>query len=372
MKPRPYAYRNNAKAQEQRFLGFSFCSKAIGLDTCHIRPIDLFLILLTIQSELLLHGAGMARISFRCPQCDKVLNTSTRPTSGKKVRCPECGEIFVPEIDDDDATGFQKRPSVKRTAAADDPDEEDEERHSRKTTKVKQSAGGGALLVIVLLLLGGGGGVLFLLCGGVALTAFVWPGFLIGKGEKIAAKDQKANPDKFNYYPVEVGNNWHYRVTANGNLTNASMRISRHDVINGEKLARLDFLNGPVTEHIAQTEKGVFRHGINGSQLNPPLRLLPYPPDVGTKWEGNFTSDIAPGKNRYFGEIQQEEMVDVPAGRFKALRVHLRVEQFGPDIQTTYWFVKDVGFVKQAVNIQGLPMTMELERFEIKKGPAGP
>jgi hypothetical protein len=40
--------------------------------------------------------------------------------------------------------------------------------------------------------------------------------------------------------------------------------------------------------------------------------------------------------------------------------------------QTTYWFAKDVGFVKQSANILGATILMELERVEGKNAFPGP
>jgi phage FluMu protein Com len=333
-------------------------------------------------------------IRFTCPKCGKVLRTSTRPAQGKKIKCPECAEAFVPDLDDaEESTAIQERPSLTAKAQsssknrADDDgddmpankrgcDEDDDGRPPRKKRKANQKSGG-KIMLMVLFLLGGGG--LFMVCAGVGVTAFIWPGFLLGKPDKIAGKNKFAgadkapeNPEKFNYYPVEVGNTWHYRVNANGKITNSSVRISKHETINGEALARLDALNVPVTEHLAQTEKGVFRHRLNGSQVSPPFPLLPYPPKIGAKWQGEFTTEMEKGKNRYFGEIQNEEIVEVPAGKFKTLRVFIKVEQNGPMVQTTYWFAKDVGFVKQSLNILGTTIVMELEKFEGKNALPGP
>jgi hypothetical protein len=339
-----------------------------------------------------------ASIRFTCPKCDKVLRTSTRPAQGKKIKCPACGYAFLPELDhEDEATGIQDRPSIttkgksssKNRADDDDSDtpakrprrDDDADEDDRRPKKKAKQKVGGAMMLIVLLVLGAGG--LFLVCAGVGVTAFVWPGFLRREPEKVVAKDKFAgadkgpenqrNPDKFNYYPVDVGNTWHYRVTAKGNITNVSTRISKHETINGEALARLDTLNVLFTEHLAQTEKGVFRHRLNGSQVSPPFHLLLYPPNVGAKWQGEFTSELEKGKFGYSGEIQKEEIVEVPAGRFKALRVSIKVDQNGrPMGQFTYWFAKDVGFVKQSLNILDATILMELEKFEGKNALPGP
>ncbi len=146
-----------------------------------------------------------AKVSFSCPNCDKVLKSSTRPVPGKKIKCPACGEAFVPEVDDDEneESGIQEKPKLKSKSASKanaggkarkrvDDDEDggaDEERPAKK--KAKQKSGGGFLL-IGLLLLGGGG--LFLVCAGVGVGAFVWPGFMLSKkadDKNVAAVDAK-------------------------------------------------------------------------------------------------------------------------------------------------------------------------------------
>ena len=54
------------------------------------------------------------------------------------------------------------------------------------------------------------------------------------------------------------------------------------------------------------------------------------------------------------------------------MRVSIRLEgKGGQNVTTTYWFVKDIGFVKQTVDAAGLSILMELEKFEpAKDGPA--
>jgi len=45
----------------------------------------------------------------------------------------------------------------------------------------------------------------------------------------------------------------------------------------------------------------------------------------------------------------------------------MRLESKGQNVTATYWFVKDVGIVKQTVDAPGLSILMELEKFEPAK-----
>jgi hypothetical protein len=176
------------------------------------------------------------------------------------------------------------------------------------------------------------------------------------------AQDAKKPP---NYFPLDVGNEWHYRTTENGTKSNHILRIGKLEEFKGEKLARLESPDINRSEHLAQTDKGIFRHRANGDEVTPPFCLLPYPATPGAKWSGVFT--IAKSQAKYTGEIVKEETVAVPAGKFKALRAVITLEEKGKMIETTYWFVQDMGIVKQSFEIAGRAVVLELEKFDKKK-----
>src|SRR5579862_394263 len=83
-----------------------------------------------------------------------------------------------------------------------------------------------------------------------------------------------------NYYPLQVGNKWHYRVEVGGNTVNVVSTIAKIETIDGVPLARLESeTNGKTgaTEHLRQTKDGVFRDCFNGQEATPPFCLLKYP-----------------------------------------------------------------------------------------------
>lgn len=200
------------------------------------------------------------------------------------------------------------------------------------------------------------------LCVIAFLTTFVFAGEpKTDKTKKVIPKEQ--NP---NYYPVEVGNTWTYKVTANGNEATITTTIAKHEIIDGVKLSRLECEGIAVTEHLIQTDKGVFRHRLNGGEIDPPFNLLPYPAKVGSKWKGNFIAMNEKGD--FKGEILAEETIDVPAGKFKTVRIRIVLNQNDKNISTEYWFAKDVGFVKQRMVIgEDLTIVLELEKYAIQK-----
>jgi len=84
---------------------------------------------------------------------------------------------------------------------------------------------------------------------------------------------------------------------------------------------------------ISVTKEGLFRMSFNGESLEKPIPLLKMPAKVGTKWE-------VEGGATY--TITKEEEVEVPAGKFSAIRV----ESVSGTTKTLLWFAPNVGLVK--------------------------
>jgi len=179
--------------------------------------------------------------------------------------------------------------------------------------------------------------------------------------------ESQRRPPPANYYPLQVGNKWHYRVVANGVNGNCYIHLAAIDEIAGIKAGRLEaVLNGNTvaTEHVGQTAEGVFRYRNNGVDISPPFCMLKYPPKDGDKWEGQFNAGGMVGK---FQCQAHEVEVEVPAGKFKAVRIDMKVQEGGTSATTSYWFADGVGMVRQTIEIPNLNILMELERFEPKK-----
>jgi hypothetical protein len=188
--------------------------------------------------------------------------------------------------------------------------------------------------------------------------------FLSATVSLAGGKKGQEGPD---YYPLQVGNQWNFKLDVNGKEAAIIMRIAKIETIKEQPYARLEAeVMGKVTatEHLRKTDKGLIRLRTNTIEVDPPLLLLKYPVKAGDKWQGAFTAD---GKNAKYESHVTEEMVKVPAGRFKAMRVAIRIEEGTMMANTTYWFAPGIGIVKQTVEAPGLTMTMELEKYKLKK-----
>ena len=107
-----------------------------------------------------------SKISFECPACSSKLSVSDSSKLGKKIKCPKCKEVFLPEIPgDDDIDGLEddfvdepKEPSSKKRVAS-----------GGKGSKKGNSSGGGSSLPLII---GGVVAVLVLVGAGVAFWVF--------------------------------------------------------------------------------------------------------------------------------------------------------------------------------------------------------
>jgi hypothetical protein len=193
------------------------------------------------------------------------------------------------------------------------------------------------------------------------------------EGEWLLAKAAPVRPDpnliskEPTYFPLDVGNEWHFKATLGNNSSTVISRIANIERVGDLSLNRLEAsTNGKVilNEHLSQTKEGIFRHRSNGEEISPPICLLKYPVKSGSRWRGEFTAGTDAGK--YAAEATEEE-VGVPAGKFKAVKVVLTAEIKSVNINTSYWFVKDLGIVKETVLVGELHTLLELEKSSLAK-----
>ena len=193
---------------------------------------------------------------------------------------------------------------------------------------------------------------------------------LVGGASIFAAVDE-TTPD---YYPLKVGTKWHYDFSANGNKMTVINAIAKVEDIDGQSLSRLETtIDNQVkaTEHLTVTDKGVFRHRIKGIAITPPVCLLKFPVKDGETWN----ADVKIGEQQITlkAKAGKEEEVTVPAGKYKAVTSELEVTAGGDNVKTRYWFAKDVGVVKQTIEINSTKeinstnIELELSKFEKAK-----
>lgn len=153
-------------------------------------------------------------------------------------------------------------------------------------------------------------------------------------------------------------------------------RIGDEQTIDGKVVRKFEMHRAGVlanTDLLGIDEQGITCYARIGEEgenitLEPPQKMLATPLKAGTKWE--YEGKIADMEVRQSYSIAVEEPVEVPAGKFRAFRVHSEQTEGGPAIKVDRWFVPGVGFVKD-VTTATLPNGALLQRIslELKERP---
>ena len=169
------------------------------------------------------------------------------------------------------------------------------------------------------------------------------------------------------YFPIKLGTKWSYEVKQAGKTVKLENQIAKIETIDGKSLSVFEkSVNGTVagTEHLAATEKGVFRHRVDGTELSPPICVLKSTLKKDDTWETEST--IANEQIKVKAKVLDAEDVTVPAGKYKAFRVEVEYSVAGMQATVTFWFAPDVGIVKQSIDGSDKNF-IELTKFEAAK-----
>jgi hypothetical protein len=170
------------------------------------------------------------------------------------------------------------------------------------------------------------------------------------------------------WYPLQVGNTWTYRIGDKGFIC----KVVAHEKVGDVLCARVDMTpvgtSKPQTfEHLAVAEDGVYRHSINGTRLDKPVRILKLPPKKGDTWAIDAKG---PGE-ALKGTVKagEEAEVKVLAGTYKNVATTTcdDLDANGLHCAFTYYFAEGIGIIKQKVQIEKDMTVFELEKFEAGK-----
>jgi len=163
------------------------------------------------------------------------------------------------------------------------------------------------------------------------------------------------------YHPTRVDDRWVYTLTyhkldtANQNrlvqvqedrtwVVTAARVTGREAVVRTAIVA--DGRETPM-QTLRVSAEGVFiLKGPDGKEVSPPNPLLKTPVRVGDAWEREGNSVV--GAIRTRREVRGVEWVEVPAGKYQAVRVDTRLRAGGEDYRLTDWYAEGVGLVQSA------------------------
>ena len=190
----------------------------------------------------------------------------------------------------------------------------------------------------------------------------------------MAQKPQEPPPD---YFPLRVGDSWKYRsTTADGKQSEFTIKVVSADKQgDGTNLYLVETLTTfqPIHDWYSKPSGQVQMHRIAypknealKADYQPVKLYLKNPLTVGSSWEWK-------GKGMMGVEIEESsrvtgtEAVEVPAGKFQAMKVETKVIQGGTPVTKTYWFANWVGLVKSMTDTGSVKSTTELLDYSFKK-----
>jgi hypothetical protein len=151
------------------------------------------------------------------------------------------------------------------------------------------------------------------------------------------------------YFPTTVGDRWvtefQYK-TNTAEITEVVTSVEKKDGVRIVTVGReIEGKVFPQTSEVRVTDKGLFRVSQLGVVYDSPYCILKLPLKPGESWtsevrvNGTITSTF-----KY--KAIKEETVEVPAGKFKAFRIEVEIDNRGQAGRSVLWYDARVGVVK--------------------------
>lgn len=187
-----------------------------------------------------------------------------------------------------------------------------------------------------------------------------------------AQKPKEPPPD---YFPLRVGDWWKYRSTTQaGQSSEFTMKVASSDGAAPTPVYLVEIeSNWPIREWYSKPNGLVVWHrevfpknqGMDvsfASQRN----LLRNPPAAGGtwSWKGQGMMGVAIDEASM---VFASEPIEVPAGKFQAIKVVTKVVQGGAPVTKTYWYANWVGLVRSTTDTGSVQSTTELVDYSFKR-----
>jgi len=180
------------------------------------------------------------------------------------------------------------------------------------------------------------------------------------------------------FFPLRVGDSWTYRHSEGSEFTYKVLREEKQ--ADGTVQYVVELTSGTTIDYYYSRPSGqVLLHRIVYPQeetglkidYNPAKPYLKNPLTVGAKWEW-AGKDVGQNDIAESHQVIGPEWVEVPAGRFRAVKMVSKVTMGGAEAIKTFWYADGVGLVKsttEAKAASGLyKYGFELIDYSFRKG----
>jgi hypothetical protein len=162
-----------------------------------------------------------------------------------------------------------------------------------------------------------------------------------------SAPKPKADDKAVMYLPTTVGDKRVLESSQNGKTSEISEWVTAVETKGGMTIVSFSrAAGGPSLYQYGASADGMFRVSSAGVVYDPPYRLLKLPPKEGETWEAESPATPGQPARKFKYTTGKEEEVEVPAGKFKAVRVEMENEINGAVLRTTYWHAPGAGMIK--------------------------
>jgi hypothetical protein len=183
------------------------------------------------------------------------------------------------------------------------------------------------------------------------------------------------------YYPLAKGHKWVYstdysddtelvhEVTATEKVGDIECFIVEHKTVSpalGTRMMRKEWL--------AADADGILIHKLQRGRSEMDVAKPFYKVKNVMRKDDEWKGDVKASENppQYTIRVEEEADVEVPAGKYKAWKIHVKIESgTRHGAEGTEWYVKNVGLVKSEITIRAagedFNMVTELKKFETGK-----
>jgi hypothetical protein len=151
------------------------------------------------------------------------------------------------------------------------------------------------------------------------------------------------------YFPTTVGDRWVTEMQYKSGTSEYTEVVTAVEKKDGGLVVTVgresDGKLLPQTSDVRVTNKGLFRMSLLGTMYDEPYCILKLPLKPGESWTSQVSSGGTVTSTFKYKAIK-EETVEVPAGKFKAFRIEVEIDNRGQPAKSVIWYDARLGAVK--------------------------
>ncbi len=166
------------------------------------------------------------------------------------------------------------------------------------------------------------------------------------------------------YYPLFLGTEWEYRVGESA----VTVKVKDYSEKAGVRTGVLSTeVNGAevATEAIRVDETGVYSTHINATKIEPAVLILKFGIEKETEWATKCK--VGAQKVDFRFKLEGLEDLEVPAGKYKAVKVTGSGTIAETETQTEFHFAEGIGIVRITYSIGGQRTSLDLKKYTAGK-----